>query len=178
DALVSRVETAAGLLSGGALLVTMLLVSVDALMRYVLGSPIVFAHYVTENYMLPAMVLPALAWSYRTGGSIQIEALLLALPDWLGRLIHRLGLTVACLYMGRLTWLGWIKFQSVLIDGEVDMGVVDWPKSWSWVWVPLGCGLLCIRLALDALAPAPEDDEPEDDRAAGQKAETEEAPTP
>jgi hypothetical protein len=44
-------------------------------------------------------------------------------------------------------------FHKAYVDDEFVMGVIDWPVAWSWVWVPVGCLLLALRLLVDCTAP-------------------------
>lgn len=131
----------------------MFLVSTDAVLRRAFGAPLTFQLQLSENYLLVAMVMLSLAWGYRKGGSIQVRLLLDALLVIIAEVVVRAGLAASSIYIAILAVLAWSPFYRALIDQEVTMGVIDWPVSWSWVWVPLGCALLAFRLALDATAP-------------------------
>ena len=148
-----RVETAAIVISGAAIVIVMVLVSADAVLRRGLGKPLIFQLPLSENYLLVVMVMLALAWGYRQGGTIQVRLLLDIIPKTLADRIMRVGLAASSIYMLLLAWLAWGPFYRALVDHEVIMGVIDWPVAWSWFWVPLGCALLSIRLAVDATAP-------------------------
>ena len=148
-----RVETAAVVVAGGTLVIVMVLVSADAVLRRGLGRPLTFQLPLSENYLLVAMVMLALAWGYRRGGTIQVRLLLDLLPKALGDSVMRVGLVASSIYMLLLAWLAWAPFYRAWTHHEVIMGVIDWPVAWSWIWVPIGCGLLGIRLAVDATAP-------------------------
>lgn len=155
DSLLCRIEDLALVIAGVAIVAAMLLVSADALMRYVFAAPLAFQLHVTEFYLLPASLTMALAWGYRTGGTIQIQFLIALLPDWVVIPLTRIGLIAASGYMVYFAWRGYLVFLRAFDRGEVVMGVVDWPVSLSWIWIPLGCGLLALRLLIDAVAPNP-----------------------
>lgn len=148
-----RIELLGLIIAGIAIVAAMLLVSADALLRYIFAAPLAFQLHVSEFYLLPASLTMALAWGYRTGGTIQIRLLIAALPDWLVGPLTRVGLVAGSAYMGYLAWRGWLIFLGAFQRNEVVMGVVDWPVSLSWIWIPLGCGLLALRLLMDAVAP-------------------------
>ena len=147
------IETAAAIGGGCTIMVVMVLVSADAVLRRAFGAPLTFQLQLSESYLLVAMVMLSLAWGYRKGGSIQVRLLLDAFPTFVAEVILRAGLALSSIYIAILAVLAWSPFYRALIDHEVTMGVIDWPVSWSWVWVPIGCGLLAFRLALDATAP-------------------------
>lgn len=147
------VESAAAIVGGCTILVVMVLVSADAILRRAFGQPLTFQLQLSENYLLVAMVMLSLAWGYRRGGSIQVRLLLDNLPKETADIVIRVGSAASSIYMAALAVMAWKPFYRALIDHEVTLGVIDWPVSWSWVWIPLGCGLLAIRLTLDATAP-------------------------
>lgn len=153
DRALAVVENVAAVGAGAAMLATMVLVSIDVVMRYVFASPLTFQLHVVQFYLLVSMLLLALPWGYRNGGAIQIQLLTAALPERLVTPMVRLGLLVSAVYLGALAYQGYQAFAEALVHGEVVMGVVDWPVAWSWVWIPIGCGLLAARLIVDATAP-------------------------
>lgn len=147
-------EDLSAALAGAIMFAAMVLVSLDALLRYLFGAPLTFQYYLTEKYLMVGMVALPLAWGFRTGGYIRIEGLVQALPRRLRTLVLRAGLLVSAAYIAVLAWLGGAYFISALRKNEVVIGVFDWPVSWSWIWIPVGCGLLALRLILTAIGPA------------------------
>jgi TRAP-type C4-dicarboxylate transport system permease small subunit len=154
DWVLSRIEDAAVVLAGIAIIAVMLLVSADAILRYAFRAPLSFQLHLTEYYLLPISMLLALAWGYRNGGTIQIKLLLTVLPERVTNPIVRLCLAAASVYMAALAWRSYLVFIRAWENHEVVVGVIDWPVGWSWIWVPIGCALLSARLMLDAIAPA------------------------
>lgn len=153
DRLLSVFENAAAIVAAAAMVAAMLLTAVDALARYALNSPLTFQQYLTENYLMVALVCLAFAWGFRTGGYIRIELLLLLLPEGVRLGVLRLGLFVSAAFVAVLAWMAGIKFLEAYQTNQVQFGEIDWPVSWSWVWVPIGCGLLAARLLLSACGP-------------------------
>jgi len=147
------VETAAAVLAGCMMIAMMVLVSADAFMRRGFGEPLTFQLTLSESYLIVAMVMLSLAWGYRRGGTIQVRLLLDVLPKRPADVITRVGLAASSVYMIVLAVRAWSPFYRAWVDNEVTMGVIDWPVAWSWIWVPLGCAMLALRLALDATAP-------------------------
>lgn len=153
DWVLCRLENVAVAIGGVAIVLAMLLVSADAILRYAFAAPLSFQLHITEFYLLPAALMMALAWGYRNGGTIQIRILLTILPPWLVNVIVRVGLATASVYIAALGWRAYFTFERAFLKNEVVMGVLDWPVSLSWVWIPIGCGLLAARLMVDATAP-------------------------
>lgn len=153
EAALVRVENVAAIGAGCAVVAAMVLVSLDAVLRHVFARPLTFQLHLTQYYLLVSMAMLALPWGYRNGGAIQIRLLVANLPSRVAGPIVRVGLLAAAVYLIALAWEGYKVFHEALAENEVIMGVIDWPVAWSWVWVPIGCGLLAIRLVLDATEP-------------------------
>jgi TRAP-type C4-dicarboxylate transport system permease small subunit len=147
---LARIENVAAIGAGCAMVAAMILVSLDAVMRHMFARPLTFQLHLTQYYLLVAMVMLALPWGYRMGGAIQIRLLLANLPQAIAEPVVRTGLLAAAVYLLALAWEAYFVFHDALVDDEVIMGVIDWPVAWSWIWVPIGCGLLAVRLVVDA----------------------------
>lgn len=150
------VELIAVVLAGIIMIVSMILVASDAILRYLFNAPLSFQYHLTENYLLVALVTLALAWGYRTGGYIRITFLVSKMSIKVKELVLRAGLLISAIYIGVLAWRGGKYFWYAYESNQVQMGLIDWPVAWSWVWVPVGCGLLAMRLVLVALGPSSE----------------------
>lgn len=139
--------------SGGILLITMFLMSLDAFMRYFFNAPMQWQYALTSLYLLPAIVCPALAWGFRTGGFIRVAELGF-LPPIIRQTLLRAGLLLSCCYVGVLAWKSGGYLMDVLGSAEVAITTLQWPVWLSWICVPTGLGLLSARLLLETFAPA------------------------
>ncbi len=150
DGVLRPIENAAAGIGGVMMLVAMVLMVADAVMRYLFKSPIEIASRLIEHYLLVAMFAMPLAWGFRTGGYIRIVAAVEMLPTALKNFTLRAGLLASSAYVGALAWTSGAHFLEVWRSGEVYVGVIDWSVAWSWIWVPVGLGLLAARLVLIA----------------------------
>lgn len=156
DKAVRIAENACAILAGVILLFMMVIVSLDAIFRYAFQAPIAWQYTLTEDYLMVAVVALSLSWGFRTGGFIRISGFAGAVPPMVRVVIYRAGLVLSFLYVLALAWTGGKTFLRVWTSGEVKIGVIDWPVYLSWVWVPIGCGLLAIRVLLMSVAPSSE----------------------
>ena len=156
DSVFRPLESAAAIVGGLMMVLAMTLMTLDACMRYVFTSPIEIAPRLIEFSLMVGMFSMPLAWGFRTGGYIRIIAGIAMLPALVRNFILRAGLLVSSAYVGGLTWTSWVHFFDAWRSGEVYVGVLDWSVAWSWIWVPLGLGLLAVRLILMAFGAAEE----------------------
>jgi len=156
DSLLQPVENAAAAIGGAMMVLAMLLMTADAFMRYLFASPIAIAPRLIEFYLMVGMFAMPLAWGFRTGGYIRIIGAVAILPARARNFVLRAGLLVSSVYVGGLAWASGRRFLETWRTGEVYLAVLDWSVAWSWIWVPLGLGLLTARLVLMAFGPARE----------------------
>jgi TRAP-type C4-dicarboxylate transport system permease small subunit len=167
ERILRSLELLAAVVGGVMTLAAMFLTAADALMRYLFNAPLAFNYYLTESYLMVGLMTMPLAWGYRAGGYIRIYALAGVLPAALRNIMLRAGLLVSAAYVGALAWLAGVRFWEVYKAGDVQMGVIDWPVAWSWVWIPIGLTLLALRLLANAIGPAQELHFEHDDTAEG-----------
>ncbi|WP_417722643.1 TRAP transporter small permease [Salipiger sp.] len=154
DRALRVLELVAVLIAAIFLVLTMLLVSADALMRYAFNNPLIFQMTLTEDYLLVGLLMLALPWGFRTAGYIRISGLAQALPSGLRNILLRAGLFVSAGYIAVMCWQSGEHFWHALVTREVRYGDIDWPVWLSYVWVPVGLGLLALRLLLTSVGPA------------------------
>ena len=156
DRFVRPAELAAAIAGAVLMLGTMLLTSVDVVARYLLNAPLEFNQYLTETYLMVGMMCLPLAWGFRAGGYIRVVGVIQAMPTRVGQPLLRIGLLAGSAYIAVLASLAGEKWWETWKDGSVDMGIIDWPVSWSWLPVPIGLALLSLRLILMSIGPARE----------------------
>ncbi len=145
------VENFFAVLAGFALMVAVLLVSANALMRHLFAAPIEFQLELTQSYLLVMLITLALPWGFRQGGFIRITLLSGLMGQTLWNWVYRIGLLMSSAYLLLLGYEAYAVFINAWQKKHMIMGVIDWPVAWSWIWIPIGCGLLSLRTLLMAL---------------------------
>lgn len=98
------------------------------------------------------MTLP-MAWAFREGAYIRVVGFTEPLPPLARQLVLRCGLLLSFVYVSMLAVLSFQHFLQVFLRGDTYMGVYDWPVWLSWVSVPIGTGLLALRVLACAFGP-------------------------
>lgn len=153
NAVLAWVERLAIIAAGAILLAVMVLVTCDAFMRYALNAPLAFQYTLTEEYLLIAILLLAMPWGYRTGGYIRITGLLALASARVQNACLRVGLLASSAYVAVLTVQATEKFYGLWLSGETRIGIIELPNYFSWICLPIGLGLLTLRLLLIAIGP-------------------------
>lgn len=160
-----RVEWVENLLlyaSGGAAIVMMLLISADALARYLVDQPITGAYEITEEYLLPVLIFLGLSYSYRAQAHVRVTLFLRFIPagrvrETIAQAMELLGLV----YAAALAFGGWKLAADGLRLSARTSSMLGFSLAPSYALVILGTGWLAIRILYGALRPASRAREPE-----------------
>ena len=148
---VSLLERASLALAVLAVLAMMLSISADAFARYLFNAPIEGAFEFTELYLMIVVTFMAMPDTYSSGAQIRLDIATGALRRVPGRLPERLALAVAAAVMAVMFWYSLQTAAEKFAEAETSLGAVQFRLDWSYVWVPVGTGLVALRMALRAL---------------------------
>ena len=128
-----------------------LLVTVDILMRSLLGFSTRVAVEMT-GYLLVIAVFFGLAYTLREGSHIRITFLLLRLPArvqaWVELIISIIFLSYTGV-LGGVTWSWWFTSFSLKTTSRTGLDIVVWPVE---IFIPVGLTLISLLLAYEIVA--------------------------
>lgn len=130
----------------------MLIVTADVSMRYVFNRPFGWSYDLIGSYLMVGLFYLVVSSAYRVRAHINVDILHVALSP-AGRRVadlvtHLVGLAV----FGLIAWTGFDAALAAYVDGDRLSGAYAWPTWPALALVPLGGGLLAVRLALHAVA--------------------------
>lgn len=147
-------------LSCAGVVAMMLLVSADALGRFVLDSPITGAYELTEDYLMVILVFLGLSHSYRKGAFVRVTSFTRFFPRRLRRILERVSAATAAVLVGAIAAGAFDTTLRAIRIGEFSSNLLQYPLAPAYALVVVGCGLLALRL-LQSLFVAPIGDEAE-----------------
>jgi len=136
-----------------ALFAMLAIVCIDAAGRYLFRSPLPGSYQLVSLYTMVALTFMALPRTYASGGMIRVELFTGVLKRRFGLWPERLNALVALIGFGALAWFAGQEAIDKFVARETTLGTVQLPMYWSYVWVPLGSALLCVRIALHLINP-------------------------
>lgn len=129
-----------------------MLINADILLRVFAGRPVQIQFELTELYLMPALATLSLSRVFRDGGHLALEFTPEHLPGWAGMMISKLRLLLPAAFFAAVTWMSGKFALNAIVHGDVEYGAVDWPLGWAYAVIPLGCGVLVLRLLHDAVS--------------------------
>ena len=148
---VSLLERASLTLAVLAMLAMMLSISADAFGRYLFNAPIEGAFEFTELYLMIVVTFMAMPDTYSSGAQIRLDIAADLLRRVPGRAVERLALAFAAAVTAVMFWYSMQTAIEKFAETETSFGAVQFRLDWSYVWVPVGTGLVALRMTLRAL---------------------------
>lgn len=150
---LSRLEDALHFVGCAALITVAVLINADILMRLLLDRPVQIQFELTELYLMPALATLSLARVLREGGHLSLEFAPEHLFGAASGLVDRLIQLTSAVFFAAVTFKSGQFMWRAFARHEIEFGVIDWPLGWAYLSIPLGCGVLTLRLLLQATKP-------------------------
>lgn len=146
--LVTGVERIAGALAAVALFLIMAIAAGDVAMRYLFNKPFAFAYDLISLYLMVALFYLALSGAFAHNAHVAVDILHNYMSDTLRRLCEIVVCGLSALLFALIAVVGFQRAAGAYEAGDAIAGAIDWPAWASIAFVPLGAGLLAVRLAL------------------------------
>ena len=146
DRILSAIEIAGMSLALLTLFLIMISITADAFGRYFLHTPITGQYEFTALYLMVIMTFMGLSRTQALGGHIAISILSPVLSRLPFQLAARLTSLLCLIAFGLMTWLTGDEALSRIAARTTTFGAVQFPTYLSYCWVPIGVGILTLRL--------------------------------
>lgn len=145
---LAAIERALTVIAALCLFAIMSLVVADVFMRYVLNRPFDFTYDLIGGYLLAAVFFFTLSDAFREHAHVNVDILVAHFPEHARRLSEIVTALVGLFVFALVTALGYERALDNYQQGDVLAGAIAWPTWVSAAFVPLGCAVLTLRLAL------------------------------
>jgi TRAP-type C4-dicarboxylate transport system permease small subunit len=126
----------------------MIIVFGDVVMRYIFNSPFSWAYDLIALYLMAGVFFLILSEAYASNAHVNVDILQQKLPPAGIRLAEVITCIIGIAVFSLITWFGWQRAVESYRAADVMAGAIPWPMWPSIGLVPLGAGVLTIRLAL------------------------------
>lgn len=145
---LGRAEKIGSFIAAVFMFLIMIIVFSDVVMRYVFNSPFSWAYDLIALYLMAGVFFLILSEAYASNAHVNVDILQQKLPPAGIRLAEVVTCVVGIIVFALITWFGWQRAVESYRAADVMAGAIPWPMWPSIGLVPLGAGLLTIRLAL------------------------------
>jgi len=150
--LLSRLESVFSVAAAIILFAIMAIVASDVVKRYAFNEPYSWSYDLVSLYLELALFYFALSRTFATHAHVGVDILHYYATARTRRILEIVTCVVSIPLFAFIAYAGAIRAWSSFAGGDVLAGLIAWPTWISIALVPLGAGLLTLRLAVGALA--------------------------
>jgi TRAP-type C4-dicarboxylate transport system permease small subunit len=137
-----------GVLMAGSIFVLMLMVLVEVVTRYIMNQPLSLADEY-GGYMLVAMTMVGLAYTWKEKGHIYVDLVVNRLPDSLRMKLRLVTLMLAMILSVLLVVASWELVSQSFLFGARSGSWLRTPLAWPQMTLILGSVMLAAQLFVD-----------------------------
>jgi TRAP-type C4-dicarboxylate transport system permease small subunit len=130
----------------------MLIVVTDVFMRYAVNRPFSFTYDLVGLYLMAGLFYLSLSNTFAIHAHVSVDILVHRFSPPARRVCEIVTCLCGVTVFSLITWLGFNRTVENFVNGDVLAGAIPWPSWASAGLVPLGCGLLTLRLLLHLIA--------------------------
>ncbi len=144
--LLAGVEAVWSVATSVALYAVMIIVSVDVVLRYCFHRTLTWSYDLISMYLMTAIFLLALSRTLRENHHVRVDVLFGSASPRVRQVFELIGYVLMAVVMAGIFYMGTMKAWSSFQAGDVVVTAYTWPTWISAAMVPLGVGLLLLRL--------------------------------
>ena len=126
----------------------MMIVFSDVIMRYAFNRPFSWAYDLISIYLMAGIFFLVLSEAYASNAHVSVDILQQKFSPPVKRLSEIVTCIVGIVVFSLIAWLGFLRAIDAFKAGDVMAGAIPWPMWPSIALVPLGAGIITVRLAL------------------------------
>lgn len=134
-----------------ALLVMMVLTSLDALSRYFFSHSITGAYEITERYLMIILVFLSMSYVLKVNGHIRLDILFERFSQKVRNVLNIIFYIMIAVFAFFMGYEGLLITINALKNNLIMSGLIDFPLWLSYIWIPIGSFVLMIRLVLNVI---------------------------
>lgn len=149
---VGRIEQIASSIAAAFMFAIMIIVFGDVIMRYVFNKPFSWAYDLISIYLMAGVFFLVLSEAYTNRAHVSVDILQQKFSPAMIRVSEIVTCIVGIVVFCLIAWLGLLRAVDSYQSADIMAGAIPWPMWPSVGLVPLGAGLITIRLALHLIA--------------------------
>jgi TRAP-type C4-dicarboxylate transport system permease small subunit len=150
--ILSLLECLTSILAAIMLFSIMLIVTADVLLRYFFNSPLSWSYEMISSYLMVGLFFFSLSDTLANNGHVCVDILQNYFPARWRHAAEMVGYGCASVVFAGIVYMSAIQAFKSYQGSEVIAGAIAWPVWLSAIAVPIGAGLLLLRMMFRFLA--------------------------
>lgn len=145
---LAGLERAASVIASVMLFVIMIVVVLDVMLRYFFNSPLAWSYDLISLYLMVGLFFFSISSTLEHNEHVRVDVLLKHFPVWARHLAELVTYACASVVFALMVYVMGAKTFASFAANEVAPGAIPWPTWLSLLAVPLGAGLMLLRMLL------------------------------
>lgn len=146
EKLIVAIERAFEMVTAFLMLLIMMVVTIDVFLRYFFNSPLTWAYDLIGLYLMAGVFFLSVSSTYAMHKHIGLDILVQKFPETGRRLAEIVTSVLAIPLFALIAKVGAERAYTNWANGDAMAGLIAWPTWIAAVLVPIGIGLLVLRL--------------------------------
>lgn len=151
ESIIRKLEMGLNYISCIGLFVMMLLLTFDTAGRYLFNKPIQGSYEITELVLMIIVVFLALSNCFKIGDQVKVDFVYRKFPLKVKAILDGITYIFCALAFIMVGYLGWELAYEAVKYNEITFGVISLPMVFSYIWIPIGVGVLVLRLLFESI---------------------------
>ncbi len=147
---VDRFDTMLNFLARIALIALLALALYSAVSRYFLQRPPTGALGISQQYLMPIIVLFSLSFTELTHGHVRIELVRRKLSERVRQVTDTIGALLAAAFFAAISYASFLQMQGAYQRQALTSGDIRFPLYTALMIAPIAAALMTVRLCLRA----------------------------
>ena len=143
-------ESMLAIVAAGIIMIMMFLTTIDIVLRYIFSSPLPGA-YELQEFLLVGVVFLSLGYIQSLKGHLIVDIATSRMSPRHQTFFNILSYIICLFIFCIITWQTGVRAWIAFDEGQVREGLVRYPLWPAKLMIPIGTGLLCLRLVRDIL---------------------------
>ncbi len=143
--IIDNIELACLFVAGAALIILMLLTSLDTILRYFFRAPLTGVLEFSEEYLMVAIIYMPFSYVYVKGGHIKVELLERFFPESLKKKLATVNTFVGLILFLSIAWCSIPVVEEAIRHSEHSASALAYPMAPAYMMVTIGTVLASIR---------------------------------
>ncbi len=130
------------------LVLMMILITADAMARYILHQSLPAVYSITESYLMVVVVFLGMAYTHYKDDHIRFELIVSKVPFGVQKVLNIISHLFALVFFTAIGYEGLLLTLDAWITKASTGGIVSVPMFLSYIWVPLGSFMLILICGL------------------------------
>lgn len=152
ERVLARVEAGLAATASVIMAAIMLIVAADVGMRYIFNQPFGWSYDLVSLYLVLAIFYFCLSRGFATHAHVGVDIVHYYVSPTIRRVFALVTCVVSAPLFALIAAVCFARARAAYVDDDVLAGAIPWPTWVTIALVPLGAGLMTVRLIIDGAA--------------------------